>query len=69
MLEAKTEEQKEHILKILGMGELISHFPLDFEKETDVGYMEHNDRIYIDGNISFDKMAEIVDYLREQNNK
>lgn len=63
MLQVKTEEQKNHILEILGE-ECNSYFPLNFKKETDVGYMEHIDRIYIDGNIRFDKMAEIVDYLR-----
>lgn len=69
MLQAKTKEQKEHILEILGAIEPVSHFPLNFERETDVGYMEYDDRIYFDGNIGFDKMAEIVDYLRIQNGK
>lgn len=69
MLQAKTTEQKNHILEILGTIEPVSHFPLNYERETDVGYMEYDDRIYFDGNIGFDKMAEIVDYLRIQNGK
>ena len=69
MLEAKTEEQKKKVLEIFGIQETCCHFPLDFVKETDCGYEEFDDRIYLDGDISFDTMAKIVDYLREQNNK
>ncbi len=69
MLEPKTKEQKEKVLEILGTNARYCNFPLDFNKETDWGYEEFDDRIYLDGNITFDNMAEIVDYLREQNNK
>ena len=69
MLQAKTEEQKKKVLEIFGIQETCCHFPLDFDKETEWGYEEFDDRIYLDSNIPFDKMAEIVDYLREQNNK
>ena len=67
MLEAKTEEQKKKVLEILGTQEAFCYFPLDLDKETDWGYEEFGDRIYLDGNITFDTMAEIVDYLRKEN--
>ena len=69
MLQAKTEEQKKKVLEIFGIQETCCHFPLDFDKETGWDYEEFDDRIYLDGNITFDKMAKIVDFLREQNNK
>ena len=65
MLEAKTEEQMKHITEILG--DIYNESVLDYDRETDWGYEEFDDRIYLDGNITFDKMAKIVDYLREQN--
>jgi len=69
MLQARTEEQKKRVLEIFGIQETCCHFPLDFDKETEVGYKECNDRIYLDGNISFDTMAKIVDYLRKENDE
>jgi hypothetical protein len=55
MLEVKTEEQRETILGIL-------------EKDNQTTYHTFEDgnveNIMIDGNISFDAMAKIVDYLR-----
>ena len=69
MLQAKTKEQKGKVLEICGTNARCCNFPLDFNKETDWGYEEFDDRIYLDGNITFDTMAEIVDYLRSQNNK
>lgn len=67
MLQARTEEQKKRVLEIFGIQESCCHFPLDFDRETDWGYEEFNDRIYLDGNITFDTMAKIVDYLRKEN--
>lgn len=64
MLKAN-EEQMKHITEILG--DIYNESVLDFDRETDWGYEEFDDRIYLDGNITFDTMAEIVDYLREQN--
>jgi hypothetical protein len=55
------------VLEIFGIQETCCYFPLNFDKETDWGYEEFDDRIYLDGNITFDTMAEIVDYLRSQN--
>ena len=50
----------------IGLPETCNHFPMnpetDYEEECD-------DRVYIDGNITFDTMAEIVDYLRATNPK
>ena len=67
MLQVRTEEQKKKVLEIFGIQETCCHFPLDFDKETEGGYEEYDDRIYLDGNITFDKMREVVDYLRKEN--
>ena len=67
MLQVKTEEQKKRVLKIFGTHETCCHFPLDFDKGKDCGYEECDDRIYLDGNITFDKMREVVEYLRKEN--
>ena len=64
MIQAKTKEQKEYVIKLIGLPEVCCNFPLDFENELYCGiYEEYNDRIYLDGNITFDKMKQIVDYL------
>ena len=68
-LQATTEEQREHVLGIFGMSETCCHFPLDYDRESDCGYEEFDDRIYLDGNITFEKMAEAIDYLRSINPK
>lgn len=67
MLQARTEEQKKKVLEIFSIQESCCHFPLDFDKETEGGYEEYDDRIYLDGNITFDKMREVVEYLRKEN--
>ena len=67
MLRARTEEQKKKVLEIFGIQETCCHFPLDFDKETDCGYEECDDHIYLDGDITFDKMREVVEYLRKEN--
>ncbi len=60
MLRATTEEQKRRIVEILDMKwETCCHFPFNPDSEDD-----YDDRIYLDGDITFDKMAEIVDFLR-----
>lgn len=64
MLKAN-EEQMKHITEILG--DIYNESVLDYDRETDWGYEEFDDRIYLDGNITFDTMAKIVDYLIEQN--
>lgn len=66
MLKANKKQMK-HITEILG--DIYNESALDFNRETDWGYEEFDDRIYLDGNITFDKMANIVDYLRKQNKK
>lgn len=63
MLKAN-EEQMKHITEILG--DIYNESVLDYDRETDWGYEEFDDRIYLDGNITFDKMAKIVDYLRKK---
>lgn len=72
VLRANTAEERKRILNILG-GDLYKTFPLDIETyENDEERLLpdiFNDRLYIDGNITFDKMAEIVDYLRATNSK
>lgn len=67
MLRVRTEEQKKKVLEIFGIQETCCHFPLDFDKETEGGYEESDDRIYLDGNITFDKMREVVEYLSKEN--
>lgn len=66
MLRIRTEEQKKKVLEFGGTNARRCNLPLDFNKETDWGYEEFDDRIYLDGNITFDTMAEIVDYLRKE---
>ena len=63
VLRADTTEKQDRILEIIGQDKIYCHFPLDFGKETDCGYEDYNDRIYIDGDLTFNKMAEIVDFL------
>ena len=67
MLKAATEEQRRHIEEILAPYHIYISWPLDFEKENDWGYDERVDAIYIDGDITFDTLAEIIDYLRACN--
>lgn len=67
MLKATTEEQRLHVEEILKAHQIYYQWPLDFEKEADDGYEDHIDAIYIDGDIPFDAIAEIVDYLRACN--
>ena len=67
MLKATTEEQRRHIEGILAPHHDYISWPLDFERENDWGYEERVDAIYLDGEITFDKMAEIVDFLRACN--
>ena len=66
MLKAATEEQRRNIEEILAPYHVHISWPLDFENENDFGFMERFDAIYIDGDVSFDAMAEIVDFLREK---
>lgn len=66
MLQAKTREQLYKIAEIMGMDaqEVFSQEPSVF-----FGKFAPKDSLQTDVPISFDQMAEIVDYLREQNNK
>lgn len=65
MLKVTTEEQKKRVIEIFGpKWETCCHFPFNPDSEDD-----YDDRIYLDGNITFDKMAEVVDYLRACNTK
>ena len=66
MLQAKSREELYKIAEIMGMdaNEVFSQEPSAF-----LGKFEPKDSILTDIPISFDMMAEIVDYLREQNNK
>ena len=57
-----SEEQMKHITKILG--DVYNRQVIDFENETDWGYEDYDDRIFIDGEITFDKMEEIVNFLK-----
>ena len=53
MLQAKTEEQKTRIKEIFG--------------NTSIWYGDYDDGINIDDWVSYDKLAEVVDYLRSAN--
>lgn len=53
MLQAKTEEQKARIEKIL--------------EHTSIWYDDYDDGFHIDDWVSYDKLAELVDYLRSIN--
>lgn len=66
MLQAKTREQLYKIAEIMGMDaqEVFLQEPSTF-----LGKFEPKYSIQTDVPITFDQMAEIVDYLREQNNK
>ena len=59
-----SDEQYNYIESILDKADIYNQRPLDFEKETESDYAFRDDAIYIDGNITFDMMALIVDYLR-----
>lgn len=61
MLQANKEQMK-HITEILG--DTYNRTVLNFEKETDDGYEDYDDRIYIDGDITFAKMDKIVKYIK-----
>ena len=63
VLRADTTEKQDRILEIIGQDKIYCHFSLDSSKETDCGYEDYNDRVYIDGDLTFNKMAEIVDFL------
>jgi hypothetical protein len=71
MLQA-SKEQQEHITEIINnsFGQGIE-VPSGYANDTDITlwipYDGGYDSVCVD--ISFDMMAEIVDYLREQNNK
>ena len=67
MLRVRTEEQKKKVLEIFGIQETCCHFPLDYNNERSWGYEEYDDRIYLDGDITFDKMREVVEYLQKEN--
>ena len=57
-----TKEQQEHISAILEGAGLYYNIKVAYDPETDTE--EDCVSVYIDGDISFDTMAEIVDYLR-----
>ena len=63
MIKADTEEKRKHIDGILWY--VYHDHPYDVDGDfNDVSMYE---RIYIDGEISYDMMADIVDYLRSCN--
>lgn len=64
-----TEEQINHILGLLEKEDIYCRSVQNFDSENEYGYNDYDDRIYIDGDITFDIMAEIVECLREQNKK
>lgn len=66
MLKCNNESEKHLVEFIIGLPETCNHFPMDPNTDYED---EYNDRVYIDGVITFEQMAEIVDYLRVCNPK
>lgn len=64
MLKCNTESEKHMVEFIIALPETCNHFPMDPSTEYEE---EYNDRVYIDGVITFEQMAEIVDFLRACN--
>lgn len=65
MLLITKDGQREKILKILERTAMAnSSNEWDDENED---YLPTPNKVYIDGDVTFDQMAEIVDYLREDN--
>ena len=64
MLQAKTKEQQDFVAKKL----LAQNYEF-FEGANGCGITIYMDDDYYSFDLYFDDMAEIVDYLREQNNK
>ena len=60
MLQAKTEEQKRYIESILKKDDTCAEWGIDIDSE-------YENCLFIDDCITFDTMAEIVDYLRSVN--
>lgn len=61
-----TKEQMQHIQYLLNGAEIYNTTCFDHEREDECGLpVERKDAIYIDGDVTFDLMAEIVDYLRK----
>lgn len=63
MIKADTEEKRKHIDGILW--NIYHNHPYDID--DDLNDVTQYERIYIDGKISYDMMADIVDYLRSCN--
>lgn len=59
-----TEEQIKLIVDLLEKEGVVCSPVLDFDSENECGYNDYDDRIYIDGDITFDKMEEIVNLLK-----
>lgn len=64
MLKCNNESEKRMVESIIGLRETCNYFPMDPSTDYED---EYNDRVYIDGVITFEQMAEIVDYLRACN--
>ena len=66
MLKATTEEQQAYIDALLKKEDIYHTLYDDYDEDKDE-FMDYCSSIYIDGDISFDTLAEIVDYLRACN--
>ena len=66
MLKATTEEQQAYIDALLKKEDIYHTLYEDYDEDKDE-FMDYCSSIYIDGDISFDTLAEIVDYLRACN--
>lgn len=60
-----TNEQYVHIEKILKEDDIFVRDSLVFNEEEN-DFVDDMSRIYVDGDISFDRIIEIADYLRQK---
>lgn len=64
MLLITKDGQREKVLEILRRTAMAENTSDWSEEEED--YVEALNKVYIDGDVTFDQMAEIVDFLRGQ---
>ena len=64
MLLITKDGQRSKVLEILRRTAMAENTSDWSEEEED--YVEAPNKVYIDGDVTFDQMAEIVDFLRDQ---
>lgn len=59
-----TKEKIKYIVDLLEKEDIVCNSVQNFDSENEYGYNDFDDRIYIDGDITFDLMAKIVEFLK-----